>query len=129
MKITLCGSARFEKEFKEINRRLTLAGHVVYSLAVYPSDMGEKVWYTPGEKKILDEVHKKKIDASDAIYVISPGGYIGESTKSEIDYALKTGKQVISAYPHSRFRLTYRSCPYPGCSDPLNVGPCALCYE
>lgn len=51
MLITLCGSARFEKEFKEINERLSLEGHVVYSLAVYPSDKPCKNWYTAEQKK------------------------------------------------------------------------------
>lgn len=46
---------------------------------------------------MLDKVHKRKIDNSDAIYVICPGGYIGESTRSEMDYAVAAGKKVITS--------------------------------
>ncbi len=92
MIITLCGSARFEAQFKQWNQALTLAGHVVFSLAVYPSShKGNKDWYTPEQKKMLDLVHCKKIEASDAICVINPGGYVGESTASEIKYAARRG--------------------------------------
>lgn len=96
MKITLVGSARFESEFKRLNKGLTLNGHIVYSLAVYPSDEGEKNWYTDKEKKELDNVHLMKILNSDAIYVVSPDGYIGESTTREIVYAHSKGKLIIT---------------------------------
>jgi hypothetical protein len=128
MKITLCGSAKFEQQFKEMNERLSLAGHVVYSLAIYPSDKGgDKDWYSPAQKERLDAVHFAKIRNSDAIYVIAPGNYIGESTQKEIDYARKLKKKIFSASPIDY--LTKRTCPFAGCSDPLSVGPCALCYE
>ncbi len=45
-------------------------------------------------KEMLDDMHKRKIDMADSIYVINVGGYIGESTRSEIEYARKTGKGV-----------------------------------
>ena len=127
MKITLCGSAKFEEAFKKANEKLSLAGHIVYSLAVYPSDKGGKDWYSPEQKAALDEVHLAKIDASDAIYVLAPGGYIGESTQREIDYARKKGKKLMSAYPLGEGFT--RTCPHSGCFDPSGVGPCALCYE
>ena len=44
---------------------------------------------------MLDDIHKRKIDMADAIYVINRGGYIGESTKSEIKYALEHNKPVM----------------------------------
>jgi len=44
---------------------------------------------------MLDDIHKRKIDMADAIYVINKGGYVGESTKSEIKYALEHGKAVM----------------------------------
>ncbi|NIP61765.1 MAG: hypothetical protein GWN01_02575 [Nitrosopumilaceae archaeon] len=127
MKVTLCGSARFEEEFKDFNRRLSLAGHIVYTLAVYPSEMGRKDWYTPEQKKVLDEVHLKKIENSEAIFVIAPGGYIGESTKKEIEFAKSKDKKLFSPYPFGDgFK---RSCPFEGCGDPLSTEPCPLCYE
>src|SRR5579863_9039742 len=87
MRITLCGSAKFENEFKEWNKKLTLAGHVVYSLACYPSDCGGKDWYNQDQKNMLDVMHLAKIDNSDAIVVINKDYYIGESTQREILYA------------------------------------------
>lgn len=106
MRITLCGSARFEKEFKDWNRWLTLAGHVVYSLAVYPSDMsGGKDWYGKEEKAMLDQVHKLKIDNSDAIVVITGAHghtfmmrYVGESTHNEVNHAIACGKKVYFTF-------------------------------
>ena len=43
---------------------------------------------------MLDDMHKRKIDMSDSIYVINFGGYIGQSTHSEIEYAKANGKEV-----------------------------------
>ncbi len=94
MRMTLCGSARFEAEFKEWNKRLTLAGHVVYSLGVYPSDMGKKDWYDGNQKVVLDQVHLAKIDNSDAILVLNVDGYVEESTTREIEHAHATEKTV-----------------------------------
>lgn len=95
MKITLCGSAKFEKEFKEANKALSLAGHIVYSLAIYPSDMGgNKDWYSEEQKVILDLTHIAKIDNSDAIFVLDYKGYIGESTRREIAYAKMQHKMI-----------------------------------
>ena len=45
-------------------------------------------------KEMLDDMHKRKIDIADEIFVINVGGYIGDSTKSEIEYAIKCGKKV-----------------------------------
>lgn len=129
MRITLCGSARFEDKFKEANKRLTLAGHVVYSIACYPSDNNGKDWYTDSQKGILDRVHLLKIDNSDAVYVVAPNGYIGESTTREIEYALTTGKKVMCPYPLTIPKGIERSCPFPGCDDPARRPPCVLCYE
>ena len=45
-------------------------------------------------KEMLDDMHKRKIDMADSIFVINVGGYIGESTRSEIEYAKAQGKEV-----------------------------------
>lgn len=95
MIITLCGSARFEKLFHLWNEILTMSGHTVYGLAVYPSTKkGKKSWYTAEEKKRLDAAHFRKIDASDAIFVLNHFAYLGESTLAEIKYAENAGKTV-----------------------------------
>ena len=91
--ITLCGSIRFKEQFLEVQKRLTLAGNIVISVGLFGHSGDDEVW-TEGTKKMLDDMHKRKIDMADAIYVINVGGYIGSSTKSEIEYAQKNGKQV-----------------------------------
>lgn len=100
MIITLCGSARFEEQFVRANKNLTLAGHVVFGLSVYPSQMeGKKDWYTQEEKGKLDAAHLRKIDASDAIVVLNVEGYVGESTAGEINWAAVHGKRVYYLEP------------------------------
>ena len=92
--ITLCGSTRFKEQFLEAQKRLTLEGNIVISVGLFGHSGDEEVW-TPGTKEMLDNMHKRKIDMADAIYVIIPGGYIGESTRSEIEYAKANGKKVF----------------------------------
>ena len=91
--ITLCGSTRFKEQFFEVQKRLTLAGYIVISVGLFGHSGDDEVW-TEGTKEMLDDMHKRKIDMADGIYVINVGGYIGQSTRSEIDYALSHGKTV-----------------------------------
>lgn len=91
--ITLCGSTRFKDKFLEAQKRLTLAGNIVISVGLFGHSGDDEVW-VEGTKEMLDNMHKRKIDMADEIYVINVGGYIGTSTKSEIEYAKKTGKTV-----------------------------------
>ena len=91
--ITLCGSTRFKEQFMEAQKKLTLEGNIVISVGLFGHSGDDEVW-TPGMKEMLDNMHKRKIDMADAIYVINVGGYIGESTRSEIEYALRNGKKV-----------------------------------
>lgn len=90
--ITLCGSSRFKEEFERINKELTLAGNIVISLGVW-GHSGDV--FSEADKIMLDDIHKRKIDMADAIYVINKNGYIGESTKSEIKYAIEHNKPVM----------------------------------
>ncbi len=92
--ITLCGSTRFKDQFLETQKRLTLEGNIVISVGLFGHSGDDEVW-TPGTKEMLDNMHKRKIDMADAIYVINVDGYIGESTRSEIEYATKQGKTVM----------------------------------
>lgn len=67
----------------------------VLSLALVCSDiLVTKRFWKPGTKEMLDDMHLRKIDLADEIFVINVGGYIGESTRREITYAKKTGKKV-----------------------------------
>ena len=91
--ITLCGSTRFKDAFIEVQKRLTLEGNIVISVGLFGHSGDDEVW-TEGTKEMLDDMHKRKIDMADEIFVINVGGYIGSSTKSEIEYATATGKTV-----------------------------------
>lgn len=98
--ITLCGSTRFKEEFMNAQKKLTLEGNIVISVGLFGHAGDEEVWESMDEgtltktKEMLDDMHKRKIDMADGIYVINVGGYIGDSTRSEIAYAERTGKKV-----------------------------------
>jgi hypothetical protein len=96
--ITLCGSTRFMDEFIAEQKRLTLEGNIVISVGLFGHSGDEEVWLEE-TKIMLDDMHKRKIDLADEIFVINVGGYIGESTKSEIEYAIKTNKAVKYLFP------------------------------
>lgn len=102
--ICLCGSTRFTEQMLVKQWELTKQGNVVLSWCALPD------WYFQGNDKshigdqegvkaIVDEVHKRKIDLCDEVFVLNIGGYIGQSTRSEIDYALKIGKTVYYQEP------------------------------
>ena len=91
--VTLCGSTRFKEQFLEAQKRLTLAGRIVISVGLFGHSGDDEVW-TEGTKEMLDDMNKRKIDMADGIYVINVGGYIGSSTRSEIEYARAHGKTV-----------------------------------
>ena len=91
--ITLCGSTRFKDQFFEAQKALTLAGNIVISVGLFGHAGDDEVW-TEGTKEMLDDMHKRKIDMADEIYVINVNGYIGNSTASEMAYATKTGKII-----------------------------------
>ena len=98
--VTLCGSTRFKDEFMNVQRDLTLKGCIVISVGFIGHSQDVDIWNEMDEetkiktKTMLDDIHKRKIDMADEIFVINVGGYIGESTRSEIEYANKTGKKV-----------------------------------
>ena len=98
--ITLCGSTRFKDEFMEAQKQLTLAGNIVISVGLFGHSGDNEVWENMDEgtltktKEMLDDMHKRKIDMADEIFLINVGGYIGSSTRSEIEYAKATGKGV-----------------------------------
>ncbi len=91
--ITLCGSTRFKEQYLEAQKRLTLEGNIIISVGLFGHSGDDETW-EPGVKEMLDNMHKRKIDMADGIYVINVGGYIGESTRSEIEYAKAHGKEV-----------------------------------
>jgi hypothetical protein len=61
-----------------VQRQLTLKGNIVISVGLFGHADGEY----------------ESVIMSDEIFVINKNGYIGESTKSEVEYAMKTGKSI-----------------------------------
>ena len=105
--ITLCGSSRFKDAFMQVQKRLTLEGNIVLSLGLFGHSGDTEVWEGMDEgtitktKMMLDDIHKRKIDMSDEIFVINVNDYIGDSTKNEIKYAKANGKKFSYYMPHN----------------------------
>ena len=97
----MCGSTKFKNEFMEAQKRLTLEGNIVISVGLFGHSGDQEVWENMDEgtftktKERLDDMHKRKMDMANSIFVINVGGYIGDSTRSEIEYAKAHGKKVI----------------------------------
>ena len=91
--ITICGSYKLKKEMIDIAEKLTLEGNCV----LMPNELSRnsKDDYTLEEALMIDKMHKEKIKLSDAILVVNVNGYIGSSTKSEIEYAKNLNKEII----------------------------------
>jgi len=121
--VCLCGSTRFYEAFQKANYNLTMSGDIVLTVGHYPNAKvskqtvtvdgcmgpqevvvdvvthGETIGCTPEQKIALDELHKRKIDLADSILVLNVGGYIGDSTRSEIEYARSTNKRIDYSEP------------------------------
>ena len=100
--ICLCGSTRFTAQMLVKQWELTKQGCIVLTWCALPDSyantfhIGDK----EGVKELIDEVHKRKIDLADEILVININDYIGDSTKSEIKYAIEHNKPVKWLEPH-----------------------------
>lgn len=97
--ICLCGSTRFSKAFREANLRQTMKGKIVLTIGCdMRSDDEIFTAMTPEQKaetkRMLDELHFRKIDLADEVLILNVGGYIGQSTSNELSYAEKHGKRV-----------------------------------
>ena len=123
--VTLCGSTRFKGEFLEAQKRLTLEGNIVISVGLFGHSGDDEVWDGMDEgalsktKVMLDDMHKRKIDMSDEIFVIDVDGYVGDSTRSEIEYAEVMGKEV--RYLSKLLTHQYLS-RHDGNDDAINTG-------
>lgn len=91
--VTLCGSTRFKDDFINVQKELTLKGRIVISVGLFGHSGDDEVW-SEGIKEMLDDMHKRKIDMADTVFVINRDGYIGKSTASEIEYAEILGKNI-----------------------------------
>ena len=85
MIITICGSCKFRKFMIEAYKKLSNLGHIVLLPAIGCAAHDE-TWYL--------NLHFKKIEMSDAIFVVDVNGYVGESTISEINKAMECGKII-----------------------------------
>lgn len=96
--VCLCGSTRFHKEFVAANYAETMAGRIVLSVGFYPHSAGEVhgegVGATSDQKVALDQLHFRKIELADEIFVLNVGGYVGNSTRGEVKHAYIMGKKV-----------------------------------
>lgn len=92
--ITVCGSMKFVKEMMEITEKMELQGNCML-VPIYNPNKPNKDSFTKEETEILDKAHKERIKLSDAILVINIDGYIGNSTKNEIEYAKSLNKEII----------------------------------
>ena len=90
--ITLCGSLKYQKEMMIIAEKMALEGNCILT-PVYP--IFKNIERTEEQLIKLKEAHFKRIELSDAILVININNYIGNSTKLEIEYAKKIGKEII----------------------------------
>ncbi len=77
----------------QVQKDLTLQGNIVISVGLFGHSGDNEVW-KEGIKEMLDDMHKRKIDMANEIFVVNKGGYIGSSTKSEIEYAKSIGKNI-----------------------------------
>ncbi|MGG4341704.1 hypothetical protein [Paenibacillus lautus] len=96
--ITLCGSTKFKKEFEQANRYLTLKGNIVISLAFFEQSEGIEI--TKEQAELFGKIHFCKIDMSNEIFIIDVSGYIGSSTRKEIEYAIENRK-IVKFYSKS----------------------------
>mgnify|MGYP003419249008 CR=1 FL=1 len=90
--VTICGSMKFAEEMQQIATDLEIKNGWCVIQCVYGVDALNPIQL---EIDNIVNAHWKKIDISDAIYVVNIGGYIGSSTKNEIEYAKKLGKEII----------------------------------
>lgn len=97
--VTLCGSTRFKTEYEETNKRLSLRGQIVLTCGLFAH--ADNLELSESQKELLDDLHKRKILLSDYIYVINVGGYVGQSTRSEIEFAERHG---IPVYYHEKVK-------------------------
>lgn len=96
--ICLCGSSRFIESFAVLAWEFEKDGNICLGLHYlppsYPTHVPDHLAEAEGVREQMDELHKRKIDLADEVFVINVNGYIGESTRSEIEYAIAHGKPV-----------------------------------
>ena len=107
--VCLCGSTRFSKAFEQANLEETLKGHIVLSIGCNMKSDTELFAHMSEEeraktKAMLDELHLRKIDLADEVFFLNVGGYMGESTKNELIYAMRARKAIRFLEPEQYVR-------------------------
>ena len=97
--VCLCGSVRFLEAFDRASLAETLAGRIVLSVGSHRMRDEDALTHLNAVERAealarLAELHRRKIDLADELLVINVGGYVGESTRSETEYARQQGKPV-----------------------------------
>jgi len=92
--ICYCGSLRFKNLFEKYEYESVFKGEIALLPCCMFVDIEREYGALSDYKQKADEQHKRKIDICDEVFVINENGYIGESTRSEINYALSIGKPV-----------------------------------
>lgn len=100
--ICLCGSTKFKREYQFAQKEISEAGLVCLTVECFLH--ADKCWAARDIKTELDELHLRKIDIADEVLVLAVGGYIGDSTRSEIAYAVRLGKPISHFWgPRGRY--------------------------
>ena len=102
--VCLCGSGRFMDQFNEAEVQETLAGKIVLTIGCNTKDVARDDEYMKF-KPMLDELHLRKIDLADEVLILNVGGYVGESTTREMNYAHATGKKLRWLEPENAVAL------------------------
>lgn len=90
--VCLCGSTKFKKEYEEANLDLTLKGWIVLSVGGFSH--ADLIEFTNEQKAFLDALHFEKIRLAEMVFIINVEGYIGNSTRREIQYARLLEKKI-----------------------------------
>lgn len=114
--VCLCGSTRFEEAYKREQFRLTVEGKIVLTVAGNWKDDHQDIWdeIDDEDKEELDELHMDKIDLADRVHVLNVDGYIGDSTRNEVQHAASTGTDITWLEPDN--------IPKPYCDHPDRFG-------
>ena len=98
--VCLCGSTRFKEAFVKAMREETLAGNIVLTVGMFGHQEG--IDMNGPVKAMLDELHKRKIDEANEVLILNCNGYIGSSTRSELEYAQRHHKTIRFLEPDAQ---------------------------
>lgn len=125
LKIVHCGSTRKAREaFEQWRLEDTLRGHIVLTIGAHKND--DDLQISPAQAVRLDVLHLWKIEEADYVRILNVGGYIGESTRREVEYALQLKKPLLFLEPDAGISLPGIPCSACG-EDAIEVRPCAYC--